>query len=206
MIPAKELPKVTEKSQEDIEQITELVRTSNLPEEVIAFVIGCINLACWIPKALVEHRITISNLKRLIFGKRDKKQPKNKASESNEGENSLNTDNTQAVDESISTIPNSKGHGRLPHSVYTDAKEHHIELEGLAAGQPCPLECGGKLYRLEPGIIVNIKGQNLGSVDKYWLEKLRCALCNEIFTADLPSHVNKDKYQPSFKAMLALQK
>ncbi|HIG0326666.1 TPA: IS66 family transposase [Legionella pneumophila] len=52
----------------------------------------------------------------------------------------------------------------------------------------------------------NIKGQNLASVEKYWLEKLRCALCNVLFTADLPSNVNKDKYPPSLKAMLALQK
>ena len=99
-----------------------------------------------------------------------------------------------------------KGHGRLAHTAYINATEHTISLESLSAGQLCPRACGGKLYRFEPGIIVNIKGQNLASVDKYWVEKLRCALCNEVFAADIPSHVYKEKYQPSFKAMLALQK
>src|SRR6185312_11932748 len=69
MTPAKDLPMVTEKSQEEIERITELVSASNLPEDIKPFVIGCINLACWIPRALVEHKITVSNLKRLVFGK-----------------------------------------------------------------------------------------------------------------------------------------
>ncbi|WP_245614323.1 hypothetical protein [Legionella massiliensis] len=58
-----------EKSQEEIEEVIALVESSNLREEIKPFVIGCINLASWIPKALVEHKITISNLKRLIFGK-----------------------------------------------------------------------------------------------------------------------------------------
>jgi transposase len=72
MTPAKELPIVIEKSQEDVEQIIALVHSSNLPEGTKPFVIGCIHLASWIPRALVEHKITLSNLKRLIFGKGDK--------------------------------------------------------------------------------------------------------------------------------------
>ncbi len=42
------------------------------PAKELLMVIGCINLAPWIPRALVEHKITVSNLKRLIFGKGDK--------------------------------------------------------------------------------------------------------------------------------------
>src|SRR5687768_3126215 len=72
MTPAKELPIVIEKSSDEVEQIVALVRSSNLPEGTKPFVIGCINLASWIPRALVEHKITVSNLKRLIFGKGDK--------------------------------------------------------------------------------------------------------------------------------------
>ncbi|KGP62323.1 hypothetical protein EP47_01765 [Legionella norrlandica] len=72
MTPAKELPIVIEKSQEEVEQIIALVHSSNLPEGTKSFVIGCIHLASWIPCALVEHKITVSNLRRLIFGKGDK--------------------------------------------------------------------------------------------------------------------------------------
>jgi hypothetical protein len=62
MTPAKELPIVIEKSQEEVDQIVAMVRSSNLPEGTKPFVIGCINLASWIPRALVEHKITVSNL------------------------------------------------------------------------------------------------------------------------------------------------
>ncbi len=79
-------------------------------------------------------------------------------------------------------------------------------METLGPGQPCPLDCGGKLYLIAPGIIVNIKGHNLASVNKYWIEKLRCALCNEVFSATIPKQICKEKYHPSFKAMLVLQK
>lgn len=72
MTPAKELPMVIEKTQEEVEQVIVLVRSSNLPEGTKTFVIGCINLASWIPRALIEHKITVSNLKRLLFGKGDK--------------------------------------------------------------------------------------------------------------------------------------
>ncbi|HAT8773727.1 TPA: hypothetical protein F8R78_07780 [Legionella pneumophila] len=41
MTPAKELPIVIEKSQEEIEQIIALVHSSNLPEGTKPFVIGC---------------------------------------------------------------------------------------------------------------------------------------------------------------------
>lgn len=56
MTPAKELPIVIEKSHEQVDQDIALVRSSNLLEGTKAFVIGCINLASRIPRALVEHK------------------------------------------------------------------------------------------------------------------------------------------------------
>lgn len=122
MTPAKELPKVIEKSQEEIEQIITLVQTSDLPEDIKPFVVGCINLASWIPRALVEHKITVSNLKRLIIGKGDKATQKqtnthgknNTAPE--EQEPSASNDETHAPEVL-------KGHGRLvlPNTIYIRA-------------------------------------------------------------------------------------
>ena len=151
MLPAKELPKVIEKSQAEIEQIAALVQSSNLPENIKPFVIGCINLASWIPRALVEHKITVSNLKRLIFGKGDKAAKKRNKS--------LNTTKNNTDPEEPAALASNdephepkepKGHGRLPHTVYIHAAEHTIALESLRAGQLCPLDCGGKLYPCQP--------------------------------------------------------
>lgn len=207
MTPAKELPIVIEKSQEEVEQIVALVHASNLPEETKPFVIGCINLASWIPRALVEHKITVSNLKRLIFGKGDKTTKQQDKSPKAEQNNTAPEEPAPSASNDENHEPKEpKGHGRLPHTAYINANEHTIPLESLSSGQPCPLYCGGKLYSINPGILINIKGQNLASIDKYWIEKLRCALCNEVFSADIPTHVHQEKYHPSFKAILALQK
>ena len=70
----------------------------------------------------------------------------------------------------------------------------------------CPTQCGGKFYSIEPGILVRVKGQNLAAVHKYWIEKLRCALCGYLVSADVPDEVGNQKYDATFKALLALQK
>jgi hypothetical protein len=207
MTPAKELPIVIEKSQEEVEQIVALVHASNVPEGTKPFVFGGINLASWIPRALVEHKITVSNLKRLIFGKGDKVTKLQDKSPKTEQNNTAPEEPVPSASNDESHEPKEpKGHGRLPHTAYINATEHTIALESLSAGQSCPHHCGGKLYSINLGILINIKGQNLASVDKYWIEKLRCALCNEVFSADIPTHVHQEKYHPSFKAILALQK
>jgi len=69
-----------------------------------------------------------------------------------------------------------------------------------------PTLCGGKLYSVEPGAIVRVKGQNLATVHKYWIDKLRCALCGYIISADIPGHVGEEKYDTTFKAILTLKK
>ena len=116
MTPAKELPIVIEKSQEEVEQIVALVHSSNLPEGIKPFVIGCIHLASWIPRALVEHKITVSNLKLLIFGKGDKtikqqdKSPKAEQNNSAAEESETSPSNHESHEPKEPT-----GHGRLPH-------------------------------------------------------------------------------------------
>ncbi|KTD64268.1 hypothetical protein [Legionella spiritensis] len=181
MKPDKDLPKVIEKSQEEVEEIITLMPSSHLPEGLKPFVIDCIRLASWIPRALIEHKITVSNLKRLIFGKADKTTKQQDKSPKAEQNNTTaeESETSPSNDECHELEP--KGHGRLPHTAYINAQEHTIPLESLNAGQLYPHHCGGRLYSVNPGILINIRGQNLASVDKYWIEKLRCALCNEVF-------------------------
>lgn len=126
MTPAKELPIVIEKSQEEVDQTISLVRSSNLPEGTKAFVIGCINLASWIPRALVEHKITVSNLKRLLVGKGDKATTQQvKSPKAEENANAEEPEPHRSTDESLEP----KGHGRLLHTAYTNAQERTISLD-----------------------------------------------------------------------------
>ncbi|MEO9204352.1 MAG: transposase [Gammaproteobacteria bacterium] len=214
----KELPKVVDKSQADIDAAIAAIKASEIESGTKDFAISCIKLAVWLPKALLEHKIKLSNLRRLLFGlgKRDKKKPK-------DGEQSDTTDNAKHnTDTTTPTNPESiemetpvttneiakpkPGHGRLPHSAYTNTIEHQLTTAEYKAGDPCPMHCSGKLYCIEPGIVVRVKGQNLAAVHKYWIDKLRCASCSYIISADVPNHVGTEKYDAAFKAILALQK
>ncbi|MGA9754896.1 MAG: IS66 family transposase, partial [Desulfobaccales bacterium] len=77
----------------------------------------------------------------------------------------------------------------------------------LTAGDPCPQCQAGKVYAApEPGLLVRITGQApLGAV-VYELDKLRCNLCGEIFTAPVPDGVGDEKYDARAAAMIALLK
>src|ERR1700722_13029256 len=88
-----ELPKVIDKSQADIDAAINAIKTCDLPSGAKDFAISCIRLAVWLPKALLEHKIKLSNLRKLIFGhgRRNKKKPKN-AVQSNTKDDVKNND------------------------------------------------------------------------------------------------------------------
>ena len=98
-----------------------------------------------------------------------------------------NDETAQAIDQTPAL-----GHGRIPHTACENATEHHLSIDGLNAGDLCPLICGGKLYQTPPGVMVRVKGQNLAEVHKSWVEKLRCALCGYLITAKPPKDVGME--------------
>ncbi|CDZ77240.1 hypothetical protein BN59_01522 [Legionella massiliensis] len=84
--------------------------------------IGCINLASWIPKALVEHKITVSNLKRLLFGKGAKTTQKQSPTIA-KPDAITDAEKSEASNQAPCEAKKPKGHGRLPHTAYTHAIE-----------------------------------------------------------------------------------
>jgi len=207
----KELPKIVDKSRAEIEAAIAAIESSNLQQNIKDFAISCIRLAIWLPDALLRHQITVSNLRKLVFGRSDKnkrhsKKPKNdtpSCGNENVIDDNQSINNEEPKKEQRQML---RGHGRLPHSVYKKTIEHQILILDLKSGDPCPMQCGGNLYSIDPGIIVRVKGQNLAAVHKYWIEKLRCALCGYLVSANIPSHIGIEKYDGTFKALLALQK
>ena len=212
-----ELPKVIDKSQADIDAAIAAIKASDIESDTKDFAVSCIKLAVWFPKALLEYKIKLSNLRKLLFGLGKRNKKKSEDTERSRFLDSANQNNTipPAYSESIKTetsiksnkIAKSKsGHGRLPHSAYVNTIEHQLTADEYKAGDPCPLFCEGRLYSIDPGVIVRVKGQNLAAVHKYWVDKLRCATCSYVVSADIPNSVGTEKYDASFKAILALQK
>lgn len=101
-----------------------------------------------------------------------------------------------------------KGHGRIGADAYTGADWVFIPLLSFKPGDQCPECFRGKVYpQNNPGVFVCIEGRAPIGATVYELEKYRCNLCGEIFTAELPEHVamkGGKYYDPQAKSMIAI--
>ena len=103
--------------------------------------------------------------------------------------------------------PKSKapGHGRNGAAAYRGARKVEVPHASLKAGDPCPDCQRGKVYpQRDPGVLVRIKGQAPIAATVYELEKLRCNLCGDVFTAAAPEEAGEEKYDETAASMIAL--
>lgn len=99
------------------------------------------------------------------------------------------------------------GHGRYGAKDYHGAKRVQVQHQTLCSGHPCPTCRKGKVYTLKmPGVIVRITAQAPLEATVYELEKLRCNLCGEVFTASAPEGIGSTKYDARSASMIALLK
>jgi transposase len=102
--------------------------------------------------------------------------------------------------------PAARGHGRHGAEVYSGAERRAIPHPTLAAGDTCPA-CGqGTVYEKAPGVLVRITGQPPLAATVYVLQKLRCHLCGQVFTAAAPDDVSDPKYDATAGSMISLLK
>lgn len=96
-----------------------------------------------------------------------------------------------------------RGHGKNGASSYTGAKKETVSHPSLRKGDACP-ECQkGKVYPTNAGVTVRITGNAPLMATSFELEKLRCNLCGEVFTAQPDEG---PKYDAAAGAMIALMR
>lgn len=98
------------------------------------------------------------------------------------------------------------GHGRHGAAAYRGARKVAVPHASLKAGDPCPdARCRGKVYpQRDPGVLVRVIGQAPIAATVYELEKLRCNLCGDVFTAAAPAGAGEKKYDETAASMIAL--
>jgi len=102
-----------------------------------------------------------------------------------------------------SAIP---GHGRNGADAYSGAARIDVPHPALMAGDPCPVCSKGTVYVKAPGVLVRISGQPPLTATIYQLQKLRCHLCGEVFTASPPAAAGDRKYDATAGSMIGLLK
>ena len=112
------------------------------------------------------------------------------------------------VDTSLSPKPpkpKPPGHGRHGAAAYRGAHKIHVPHVSLKSGDGCPDCQSGKVYlQRDPGVLVRLIGQAPIDATVYQLEKLRCNLCGEVFTAKAPDDAGDEKYDPTAASMIAV--
>lgn len=117
---------------------------------------------------------------------------------------------SHAVDEDKPEAPEPKkikGHGRNGSESYSGADKVKIEHEAIKAKDNCPKCLKGKVYEIKtPKTVVRITGKSPLHATVFEMQRLRCNLCGEVFTAEAPSHIGEEKYDAQSGAMIALLK
>ena len=134
------------------------------------------------------ENIQISKLKRMLFG------PKTETSQN-------------VLPESGEKKKRKRpGHGRTGQTEYRGARTQCVKHPQFKPGQICP-KCGkGKLVEQKPSNQIHIKAHPPIEATRYQLERLRCAVCGEVFTAPLPIGVPNVKYDDTVGVMLGVMR
>jgi transposase len=102
--------------------------------------------------------------------------------------------------------PSAPGHGRNGADAYRGAERIEVPHPALRAGDPCPACREGIVYDKAPGVLVRITGQPPLAATIYQLQKLRCHLCGQVFTAPAPEAAGSRKYDATAGSMIGLLK
>ena len=163
---------------------------------------------------LVEGKNTsIRRLRDLFFGSRTEKTDTVTGRKTSEpeadppGQPGADGGEKQGVASTESdTKPPSPGHGRNGAEAYRGGSWIDVAHRSLTAGDACPACDQGIVYDKAPGVLVRITGQPPLAAKIYQLQKLRCHLCGQVFTATAPEAAGERKYDATAGSMIGLLK
>jgi len=213
-------PRPLEISLEETEELLKKIEEKKLEDKDFERIKAFIKSFVFIQGLLERQKLSIKRLKSLFFGKTEKSEnilPETAPDKGEDGkkeiEASTNEDDCKGDvschEGSGKKKVKKKGHGKNGVSAYVGAEEVYVPHEKLKAGQLCPDCEKGNLYKWDKaGIEIRIRGSAPLKAWVYKLEKLRCALCGKLYTAQLPPQAGKsgDKYDAQAGSMIAMLK
>ena len=203
----------------DSDRLEEVLRRAeqSLDEKDAALIRAVFESYAYVTELVEDKNTSIRRLRQLFFGKRTEKTAAvvgEKAEDSDApsecaaaAETGLDAEVQNPAESSESDeAAASKGHGRHGADAYRGASRIAVRHPSLAAGDACPA-CGqGTVYEKAPGVLVRIIGQPPLGATVYELQKLRCHLCGEVFTAPAPVEAGEKKYDATAGSMIGLLK
>ena len=170
---------------------------------------------CALLGLLQKKNVSVRRLRRLLFGSQSTTDSANSSTNdstsadanspkgiSPSGEPTATS--TQASADAQSKRRRAPGHGRISAKAYTGCQQVVVTHDALAPGDFCPNYHNGILHRMADwSPVVRLTGQPPVGGVCYELERLRCGLCGEVRTAELPAEAGESKHDPSVASIIA---
>ena len=200
-------PERIELDRSELEAILSGAKTQPLSEEQYDKLHVAMETLIFLTQELEKKRVSVQRLKQLLFGATTEKTQKVMKKILGEADKQGNSADDTAEGKDTEPKQKAKGHGRNGAEAYTGADKVCVPHESLKPGDTCPNCKKGTVYQsVEPGRLVRIRGQAPLGATVYELQKLRCNLCGQIFTAQAPPGVGPEKYDAESASMIALLK
>ena len=207
-----ERPEVVTATREEIDELLTLARTS-FPPKQYALLEGVLGTFVHVMLKLQNAKTSIKRLQRMLFGERTehKRNVLARAAEragEQAPEGVAAQGGTEGAIEPASEAParpRPPGHGRNAIEAYSGAAVVECDHAELASGDRCPQCDRGRVYDSPPKSLVKVVGQAPLGATVYRVQRLRCRLCDAVYTAALPPEVAAlPKYDSSCASMIAL--
>jgi hypothetical protein len=188
-----------ELSAEELEELVRRVESQELRQGDAVLIKVLVDTVQFLSSALQEKTLRIAHLERMLFGAKTEKT----ANVVQQGERgSAGSERTAGRKRKRRA-----GHGRNAAEAYRGAQRVTVAHSSLQSGDRCPLCPKGKLYQIKrPALIVRVVGRSPLDATVYELQKLRCNLCGEVFTAKPPEGCGEQRYDRSAGSMIAVLK
>jgi transposase len=198
---------------EEIEALIARIENQQLEADDFPLLADLVRAMIWMESSLKEKNLSIARLK-AIFGIKTESANKlagllnqTPAGSTNREQPKDNTGGTPKDKESPSNDKGQSGHGHRPSSDYQEAKIINVPHESLEKGSICPKCNKGKLFNLTPGVVLRIVGQPWLDMHIYKPERLRCSVCQEVFTAKLPEELyTESRVDKTAKSIVSILK
>lgn len=214
-----EQPKQVILSAEQVQKLKEEISLCSLSVESKSLMLGLLDFTLWLQNQLEQAKLSIHRLKKCFGILTEKKNSKiSELSQAFAKEVARDCSNDECVESGAKNSPAvkkppqrdpSQNHGRYGFADYSGCETVKISHEEFKAGDVCPC-CEaqgqhGKLYTVEPGVLIRLVGQPLITGIRYWVEKFRCTFCGEQYEAKpAEAQLNADKYDSSCRTNLAI--
>jgi hypothetical protein len=165
----------------------------------------------YLTELVEDKRTTIARLRKLLFGARTEKTraviPEGDHDAPAASASDRDDDAPPSATEKEERAGPRPGHGRHGAADYTGAERIPVSHASLKSGDPGPHCRKGRVYEVaRPGVLIRMTGKAPVQAKVYELQKLRCNLCGQVFTAETPEGVGSEKYDATAASMIALLK